>query len=124
MAHGRSIRHPALRTSTAKERCVMNQTHSDIVLAQRYTYATIALVVGLLSFVNFFGFEKSILAVVLGLKALSQEPAPALDARRSWAKSAVALGTAQVALVVTIILLNLDRIPKLIEAFRALSDGA
>ena len=102
----------------------MNQTHSDIVLAQRYTYATIALVVGLLSFVNFFGFEKSILAVVLGLKALSQEPPPALDARRSWAKSAVALGTAQVALVVTIILLNLDRIPKLIEAFRALSDGA
>jgi hypothetical protein len=102
----------------------MNQTHSDIVLAQRYTYATIALVVGLLSFVNFFGFEKSILAVVLGLKALSREPAPVLDARRSWAKSAVALGTAQVALVVTIILLNLDRIPKLIDAFRALSDGA
>jgi len=102
----------------------MNQTHSDVVLAQRYAYATIALVVGLLSFVNFFGFEKSILAVVLGLKALSREPAPALDARRSWAKSAVALGTAQVALVVTIILLNLDRIPKLIAAFRALSDGA
>jgi len=102
----------------------MNQTHSDVVLAQRYAYATIALVVGLLSYVNFFGFEKSILAAVLGLKALSREPAPSLDARRSWAKSAVALGTAQVALVVTIILLNLERIPKLIAAFRALSDGA
>jgi uncharacterized membrane protein len=101
----------------------MNQTHSDVVLAQRYTYATIALVVGLLSFVNFFGFEKSILAVILGLKALGREPGPALGARRSWAKSGIALGTAQVVLVVGIILLNLDRIPRLIETFRALSDG-
>jgi hypothetical protein len=101
----------------------MNQTHSDVVLAQRYTYATIALVVGLLSFVNFFGMEKSILAVVLGLKALGREPGPTLDARRSWAKSGIALGTAQVVIVVGIILLNLDRIPRLIEVFRALSDG-
>jgi hypothetical protein len=101
----------------------VKQTDSNVVLAQRYAYATVALVVGLLSFVNLFGFEKSILAVFLGLKALSREPAPALDARRNWAKSGVALGAAQIALVVTIILLNLDRIPKLIAAFRALSDG-
>ena len=101
----------------------MNQTDSNVVLAQRYAYATVALVVGLLSFVNFFGFEKSILAVFLGLKALSTQPAPALDARRRWAKSGIALGAGQIALVVTIILLNLDRIPKLIAAFRALSDG-
>ena len=72
----------------------MNHTDSNVVLAQRYAYATVALVVGLLSFVNLFGFEKSILAVVLGLKALGKEPAPALDARRHWAKSGVALGIA------------------------------
>ena len=101
----------------------MNHTDSNVVLAQRYTYATVALVVGLLSFVNLFGFEKSILAVVLGLKALGKEPAPALDARRHWAKSGVALGAAQIALVVAVIVLNLDRIPKVIAAFRALSDG-
>jgi hypothetical protein len=101
----------------------MNQTDSNVVLAQRYAYATVALIVGLLSFVNLFGFEKSILAVVLGMKALAQEPAPALDARRRWAKSGVALGVVQIALVVSIILLNLDRIPKLIAVFRALSDG-
>jgi hypothetical protein len=35
----------------------------------------------------------------------------------------VALGAAQIALVVAVIVLNLDRIPKLIAAFRALSDG-
>jgi hypothetical protein len=61
--------------------------------------------------------------VVLGLKALSTQPPPALDARRSWAKTGIAIGTAQIALVVTIILWNVDRIPKLIETFRALSDG-
>ena len=46
----------------------MNQPDSNTILTQRYTYATVALVVGLLSFVNLFGFEKSILAVVLGLE--------------------------------------------------------
>lgn len=101
----------------------MNPIDSNVVLAQRYVYATVALVVGLLSFVNLFGFEKSILAIVLGLKALGKEPGPILDVRRHWAKSGVALGAAQIALVVAVIVLNLDRIPKIIAAFRALSDG-
>lgn len=100
----------------------MNESDAQIV-AQRYTYATIALVVGLLSFVNLFGFEKSILAVVLGMKALGGRPAPALDVRRHWAKSGIVLGATQAVLVVTIIVLNLERIPKIIAAFRALSDG-
>ena len=101
----------------------MTPTDPSAVVSQRYAYATVALVVGLLSFVNLFGFEKSILAIVLGLKALGRSPAPALDVRRSWAASAVALGSLQISLVVMIILLNLDRIPKIIAAFRALSDG-
>jgi hypothetical protein len=101
----------------------MNSTNADVVLAQRYTYATVALVVGLLSFVNFLGFEKSILAVVLGLRALSQTPPPPLSARRSWAKTGIAMGAAQIILVVSIILLNLDRIAQIIDTFRALSDG-
>jgi hypothetical protein len=93
------------------------------VVSQRYAYATVALIVGLLSFVNLFGFEKSLLAIVLGFKALGRSPGPALDARRSWATSGVVLGAVQMSLVVTIILFNLDRIPKIIAAFRALSDG-
>jgi len=101
----------------------MNATDSDVVLAQRYTYATVALVVGLLSFVNFLGFEKSLLAVVLGLKALSHTPPPPLGARRSWARTGIAMGTAQIVLVVGIILWNLDRIAHVIDTFRALSDG-
>ena len=101
----------------------MNQSNSDVILAQRYTYATLALVVGLLSFVNLFGFEKSALAVILGLKALSREPGPSLSVRRSWAKSGVVLGATQALLVVIIILLNVDRIPRIIAAFRTLSEG-
>ncbi|HXW07910.1 MAG TPA: hypothetical protein VD833_21950 [Vicinamibacterales bacterium] len=101
----------------------MNSSESDVVLAQRYTYATVALVIGFLSFVNFLGFEKSILAIVLGLKALSHNPPPALPARRSWAKVGIAMGTAQVLLVAGILLWNLDRIPEVIDALRALSDG-
>ena len=50
----------------------MNQIDTSAVLSQRYAYATIALVVGLLSFVNLFGFEKSLLAIVLGIKALGE----------------------------------------------------
>ena len=48
---------------------------------------------------------------------------PVLDVRRHWAKSGIVLGAAQAALVVTIIVLNLDRIPKIIGVFRALSEG-
>ncbi len=101
----------------------MNQIDTSAVLSQRYAYATIALVVGLLSFVNLFGFEKSLLAIVLGIKALGCTPGPPLETRRSWAKWGIGLGAVQMSLVVTIILLNLDRIPKIIAAFRALSDG-
>jgi hypothetical protein len=101
----------------------MNQIDASAVVSQRYAYATVALIVGLLSFVNLFGFEKSLLAIVLGFKALGRSPGPALDARRSWATSGVVLGAVQMSLVVTIILFNLDRIPKIIAAFRALSDG-
>src|SRR5262245_19007287 len=123
-AHGRSLRAAAHLTSTAGRECIMNQPDSNVVLAQRYTYATVALVIGLLSFVNLFGLEKSILAVILGFKTLSTAPAPALSARRGWAKAGISLGSAQLVLVVTIILLNLDRIPRIIEAFRTLSDGS
>ena len=101
----------------------MQQTDSSTVVAQRYAYATMALVVGLLSFVNLFGFEKSLLAIFLGVKALGRTPPPVLDSRRSWATSGVVLGAVQMSLVVTIVLLNLDRIPKIIAAFRAMSDG-
>jgi hypothetical protein len=78
--------------------------------------------VALLSFLNLAGVEKSILAVVLGLRALRPAPAPALEQRRSWARLAIGLAAAHAVLVVTVILLNLDRLSRLIDALRAMSD--
>ena len=100
----------------------MESRESAFVLGQRYTLATLALAVALLSFLNLAGVEKAILAIVLGLKALSLAPAPALEQRRKWALMAIGLGSAHVVLIVTLILFNLDRIPKLLEVLRAMSD--
>jgi hypothetical protein len=100
----------------------MESRESAFVLGQRYTLATLALGVALLSFLNLAGVEKAILAIVLGLKALSLAPAPALEQRRKWAWMAIGLASAHVGLIVTLILTNLDRIPKLLDALRALSD--
>ena len=100
----------------------MDSRESAFVLGQRYNLAAVALVVALLSFLNLAGLEKAILAIVLGLKALKPAPGPRLEQRRGWAKMAIGLGVAHAVLVVTVILLNLHRLPKLLDAFRALSD--
>jgi uncharacterized membrane protein YadS len=100
---------------------MMEPTTNQFVLGQRYTFATLALVVGLLSFLNLAGMEKAVLAIVLGMRALSLQPEPALQQRRGWAKSAIALGTAQIVLLATIILLNLDRLARVGEVLEALS---
>lgn len=95
---------------------------SAFVLGQRYTLATMALVLALLSFLNLAGMEKAIVAVVLAFKALNDTPPPALEERRGWARFAVGLAVAHVLLVTTVILLNLDRLSKLYEVLRAMSD--
>ena len=100
----------------------MESRESAFVLGQRYTFATLALTVALLSFLNLAGLEKSIFAIVLGVKALRPFPQPALQQRRSWVRFAIGLGVAHITLVATVILLNLHRLPKLLEALRAISD--
>ena len=100
----------------------MESRESAFVLGQRYTLASLALGLALLSFLNLAGLEKAILAIVLGLKALKAVPEPALEQRRGWARLGIGLAAAHVTLLVTIILLNLHRLPKLFEVFRALAD--
>ena len=100
----------------------MNSSKSEFVLGQRYTFATLALVVAFLSFVNLAGLEKALLAVFLGINALRRSPEPPLGARRVWAHFAIAVAAAHAIVVTTVIVLNLHRIPKLLEAFRALSE--
>jgi hypothetical protein len=100
----------------------MESRESAFVLGQRYTLATLALGLALLSFLNLAGMEKAILAIVLGLKALRPTPEPTLDQRRGWARLGMGLAAAHVVLVVTVILLNLDRLSRLLDALRAVSD--
>ncbi|HEX7778583.1 MAG TPA: hypothetical protein VF424_05060 [Vicinamibacterales bacterium] len=100
----------------------MESRESAFVLGQRYTLATLALGLALLSFLNLAGLEKAIFAIVLGVKALRPTPEPALEQRRSWARVGIGLAAVHVVLVVTIVLLNLDRLSKLIDALRAMSD--
>jgi hypothetical protein len=100
----------------------MNTNESAFVLGQRYTLATLALGLALLSFLNLAGTEKAIFAIVLGLRALRPVPPPAIEQRRNWARFAIGLGAAHVVLVATVILLNLDRLAQLIDALRAMSE--
>jgi hypothetical protein len=100
----------------------MESPESAFVLGQRYTLATLALALALLSFLNVAGLEKAVFAMVLGMKALRSAPPPPLEHRRGYARLGIGLGAAHVVLLATVILLNLDKIPKLIAALRALSD--
>ena len=79
----------------------MESRESSFVLGQRYTLATLALTLALLSFLNLAGMEKAILAIVLGLRALKPAPQPPLEQRRGWARMAIGLGVVHVVLVVT-----------------------
>jgi hypothetical protein len=103
-------------------RRVMESSDSAFVLGQRYMLATIALVLALLSFLNLAGVEKAVVAIVLAMRALRPGPGPQLEERRGWARLAVGLAVAHMVLLATVILLNLDRLPKLFQALRALSD--
>ncbi len=100
----------------------MDTRESAFVLGQRYAWATLALALALLSFLNLAGLEKAIFAIVIGLRALQPTPEPTLQQRRGWARLAIGLAAAHVVLVVTVVLLNLDRLSRLIEALRAMSD--
>jgi hypothetical protein len=100
----------------------MESRESAFVLGQRYTLASLAVGLAFLSFLNLGGLEKSVLAIVLGLKALKGTPPPALEQRRGWARLAIGLAAAHVVLLVTLILFNLDRLSKVLDALRTMSD--
>jgi len=105
----------------------MNQSNHEsqahIVLGQKYAYATISLILGLACFINVAGMEKALLAVIFGWMALKSTPAPALTARRVWAKTGMVMGVLVLVTIPTIILLNLDRLRVIVETLMKLSEG-
>lgn len=98
-------------------------SQASIVLGQKYAYATISLVLALACFINLAGLEKALLAVIFGWMALKSTPAPALNARRVWAKTGIVMGAIMLIVVPTIIILNLDRLRVIVEALMKLSEG-
>ena len=105
----------------------MNTTDTDVrtlaVLGQKYAFATTALILGIASFVNFLGMEKAVLAIVFAWLAIRPEPAPVLRDRRAWARAGMILGALQIILIVTVLALNYERIPALLDALMKLQEG-
>jgi hypothetical protein len=99
------------------------ESQAHIVLGQKYSYATISLILGLACFINLAGMEKAVLAVIFGWLALKSTPPPVLKARRMWAQTGFVLGVLVLVVVPTIILLNLDRLQVIVEAVMKLSNG-
>jgi hypothetical protein len=100
-----------------------HETQAQIVLGQKYAYATISLLLGIVCFINLAGLEKALLAVIFGWLALKSTPVPVLKARRVWAKIGVGLGISVLIVIPTIIILNLDRLREMVEILMKLSEG-
>ncbi|MFN7949892.1 MAG: hypothetical protein U0Z53_31375 [Blastocatellia bacterium] len=98
-------------------------TQEYTILGQKYAYATVSLLLGIGCFINLVGMEKAILAIIFGYLALRGQPAPALTARRVWAKVGIILGGLLLLIVPLAILLNLDRLRQFIEVLSRLSEG-
>ena len=94
-----------------------------VVLGQKYAYATVSLILGIVCFINLAGMEKAVLAIIFARLALKSSPAPALRERRVWAKTGLALAIAVLVVIPTIIILNLDRLRFFIEALIRMSEG-
>ncbi|MDQ3374642.1 MAG: hypothetical protein M3521_12245 [Acidobacteriota bacterium] len=85
------------------------------ILGQKYAYATISLILGIVCFVNLAGMEKAVLAIIFGWLALRTNPLPALNERRLWAQVGLILGALVLIIVPLVIILNLEQLRELIE---------
>ena len=94
-----------------------------VVLGQKYAFATVSLVLGIFSFVNLFGLEKPILAIIFGWLALRSTPEPKLTQHRVWAQVGVVLGTIMLIVVPTLIIIFFDRLREFAEILSKLNGG-
>lgn len=94
--------------------------NSDVVLGQKYAYATAALLVGIISYIQLLGIERALLAIVFAWLALRSNPQPRLDGRRLWAKAGLVLGLVQLVIVPTIVILKFEFFRELIATLEKL----
>jgi hypothetical protein len=102
---------------------VENQTRQSLILGQKYAFATVSLILGIMSFVNLLGLEKPILAIIFGWLALRTKPEPPLTEHRVWAKVGVTLGTIILIVVPILIILNFHRLQEFVETLSKLNGG-
>jgi hypothetical protein len=102
---------------------VENQTRQSLILGQKYAFATVSLILGIMSFVNLLGLEKPILAIIFGWLALRTKPEPPLTEYRVWAKAGVTLGTIILIVVPILIILNFHRLQEFVETLSKLNGG-
>ena len=93
-----------------------SETQNYTILGQKYAYATISLILGIVCFVNLAGMEKAVLAIIFGWLALRTNPLPALKERRLWAQVGLILGALVLIIVPLVIILNFEQLRELIEA--------
>jgi hypothetical protein len=99
------------------------QDRANVVLGQKYAYATIALILGVASFVNVLGIDKAILAIIFGRLALKSEPSPILKNRREWGQAGLVLGALQVVLVSVLIILFRNELREALDVLIRLQDA-
>lgn len=99
------------------------QARTQLVLGQKYAYATVSLILGIASFVNIFGIDKAILAIIFARLALKSEPAPALKNRREWGQAGLILGALQVVIISVLIIVFRNELREVIEALLRLQDA-
>lgn len=100
-----------------------NEANRSSILGQKYAFATVSLILGILSFVNLFGLEKPILAIIFGWLALRLHPEPKLNVRRVWAQVGIALGAITLITVPILIIMNYDRLLEILDALSKITGG-
>jgi len=99
------------------------QDRANVVLGQKYAYATAALMLGIASFVNLLGMEKAILAIIFARLALRSDPPPALKNRREWGQAGLVLGVLQVVLISVLIIVFRDELREVLHLLLRLQDA-
>jgi hypothetical protein len=96
------------------------QTRAQTIIGQKYAYATVSLILGIASFVNFAGFEKAILAIIFARLALKSDPPPALTNRREWGKAGLVLGILQIIFISAMLIIFRNELREVFEAIQKL----
>ena len=99
------------------------ESKKHVVLGQKYAYATVSLLLGILCFINLAGMEKAALAVVFAWLALRRQPEPILKERRRWAQAGVVLGGVILIIVPILIFFTFGRLRELFEVISRMSSG-